>query len=79
MDGFRTNDAHEENQRTYDGLKSMLKPGTFVAIDGAVLLIARSEVELNAKIVNHTPPLAGNLFVTCVGYEAVWAAPKQCL
>lgn len=76
MNGYyNDSNVSEADRRTYADLKGMLVPGTFVAVDGAVLLIARSEVELNAKIVAHTPPLSPQCYVTCVGYEHVWARP----
>lgn len=74
MNGLRFNNASDADRLTYDGVKDMLKRGTFVAIEGDVLLIAPSEVELNAKIVGRNPPLTHKCYVTCVGYEDVWAA-----
>lgn len=75
MIGLRVDNASEADRRTYDDVKDMLKRGTFVAIEGDVLLIARSEVELNAKIVGRNPPLTHKCYVTCVGYEDTWAVP----
>ena len=72
MIGLRVDNASEADRRTYDGVKDMLKRGTFVAIEGDVLLIAPSEVELNAKIVGRNPPLTHRCYVTCVGYEDAW-------
>lgn len=72
MNGARVDYASEEDRRTYDSVKDMLKRGTFVAIEGDVLLIAPSEVELNAKIVGRNPPLTHKCYVTCVGYEDAW-------
>lgn len=72
MNGLRVDDACDADRRTYDDIKGMLKRGTFVAIEGSVLLIARSEVELNAKIVGHNPPLSPKCYITCVGYEKAW-------
>lgn len=73
MIGLRVDNASDADRRTYDDVKGMLKRGTFVAIEGDVLLIAPSEVELNAKIVGRNPPLTHRCYVTCVGYEDTWA------
>jgi len=68
----------DENRQKYEAMEPKPAAGTFVAIDGDIYLEASCEVNLNAKIVAHDPPLSLNRYVTCVGYEDVFSSPKPC-